>query len=130
MKAEQAFGNGRHTPIMSGLLVDEYSIPTTHYTLGEPLQLDVVLWPGGEAACSLEIVLAGEARKRLPFGSLQAFHGVTLPRESRAYTTRLEIESLWARLGRLLSGHRYRESGFRALCEVDCFPSGLEQQSR
>ena len=33
--------------------------------------------------------------------------------------TRLEIETLWTRLGRLLSGHRsyYRELGFRSLCE-------------
>jgi lipopolysaccharide transport system ATP-binding protein len=98
-KAEQSFGKGQHTAIRSGFLVDENGVPTTHYTVGEPLRLDVVVWTDGGPAYSLDIVLADADRQRLALGSLQAFHGVTLPREPGTYLTRLEIEPLWLASG-------------------------------
>ena len=98
-KAEQSFGEGAHTAIRSASLVDENGAPTTNYIAGEPFRLDLVVSTDGGPAYSVDIVLANADRQRLALGSLQAFHGVTLPREAGTYRTLLEIEPLWLASG-------------------------------
>ena len=131
-KAEQSFGKGAHTAIRSAFLVDENGAPTTNYIAGEPLRLDVVVSTDGGPALSLEMVLANADRQRLALGSLQAFHGVTLPKEPGTYRTRLEIEPLWLASGdySLDIGDLDRQFGFRSLCGAGCSLSGPELQSR
>lgn len=98
-QAEQSFGKGTHTAIRSACLVDENGAPTTSYIAGEPFRLEVVVATDGGPARSVEIVLANADRLRLALGSLQAFHGITLPRESGTYRMVLEIEPLWLASG-------------------------------
>jgi lipopolysaccharide transport system ATP-binding protein len=98
-KAEQSFGKGSHTAIKSAFLVDENGAPTTNYIAGEPFRLELVVATDGGPACSAEVVLANADRQRLAVASMQAFHGVTLPREAGAYRTLIEIEPLWLASG-------------------------------
>lgn len=98
-RTEQSFGKGLHTAIKSASLIDENGAPTSNYTAGEPLRIDLVVSTDGGATYSVEIVLANAERQRLAMGSLQAFHGVTLPREPGTYRTILEIEPLWLASG-------------------------------
>jgi lipopolysaccharide transport system ATP-binding protein len=48
---------------------------------------------------SVDMVLANAERQRLALGCLQAFHGVTLPRQAGTYRTLLELEPLWLASG-------------------------------
>jgi lipopolysaccharide transport system ATP-binding protein len=97
--AESSFGKGPHTAIKSVLLVDANGAPTTNYIPGEPFRIDLVVTTNGGPGYSVEIVLANNDRQRLALGSLQGFHGVTLPREPGDYRTVLEIEPLWLASG-------------------------------
>jgi len=98
-KIEQSFGAGAHTAIRSAFLVDENGAPTTKYISGEPLRLAVVVSTDGGPALSVDMVLANAERQRLALGCLQAFHGVTLPRQAGTYRTLLELEPLWLASG-------------------------------
>jgi lipopolysaccharide transport system ATP-binding protein len=97
--SEKSFGEGAHTAIRSVSLVDENGAPTTNYIAGEPFRLDLVVSTDGGPAYSVDIVIANTERQRLALGALQAFHGVTLPREAGTYRALLEIEPLWLASG-------------------------------
>lgn len=96
---EQSFGKGEHTAIKSVCLVDESGVPTTNYIAGEPFQIELVVSTDGGMSYSVEIVLANADRQKLALGSLQAFHGITLPREAGTYRALMEIEPLWLASG-------------------------------
>jgi lipopolysaccharide transport system ATP-binding protein len=98
-KVEQSLGHGECTAIQKVRLVGEDGVPTTTFTSGEPLRLDLVFSTDGGPAFSLEIVLAGADRQKLALASLQGFHGITLPRTAGVYKTRLETEPLWLASG-------------------------------
>lgn len=96
---EQSFGKGTHTAIKSAYLVDEDGSPVPTYTPGEPLRVDVVIWTDGGASYSVELILTTGDRQKLALGALQAFHGVTLPKEPGTYRAVLEIEPIWLASG-------------------------------
>jgi lipopolysaccharide transport system ATP-binding protein len=98
-KTEQSFGKGVHTAIKSASLVDENGAPTTSYIAGEPFRVELVLTTDGGPSYSVEIIIADADRQRLALGSLQAFHGITLPRKAGMYRALLEIEPLWLASG-------------------------------
>lgn len=96
---EQSFGKGEHTAIKSAYLVDESGLPTTNYIAGEPFRIELVVSTDGGMSYSVDIVLANADRQKLALGSLQAFHGITLPREAGTYRALMEIEPLWLASG-------------------------------
>jgi lipopolysaccharide transport system ATP-binding protein len=98
-KTEQSFGKGMHTAIRSASLIDGNGAPTTSYIAGEPFRIELVLTTDGGPSYSVEIIIADPDRHRLALGSLQAFHGVTLPRKAGMYRAILEIEPLWLASG-------------------------------
>jgi lipopolysaccharide transport system ATP-binding protein len=98
-QTEQSFGKGAHTAVRTAYLIDENGAPTTNYIAGEPFRLELAVSTDGGPGCSVEIVLANADRLRLALGSLQAFHGITLPREPGIYRTILELEPLWLASG-------------------------------
>jgi len=98
-KTEQSFGKGVHTAIKSASLVDENGALTTSYIAGEPFRIELVLMTDGGPSYSVEIIIADADRQRLALGSLQAFHGITLPRKAGMYRALLEIEPLWLASG-------------------------------
>src|ERR1700735_27828 len=98
-KTEQSFGKGMHTAIQSASLVDENGAPTTSYIAGEPFRVELALTTDGGPSYSVEIIIADADRQRLALGSLQAFHGVSLPRKAGMYRALLEIEPLWLASG-------------------------------
>jgi lipopolysaccharide transport system ATP-binding protein len=99
VKAEQSFGKGTHTAIGSAVLVDQNGAPTTSYIAGEPFRVDLVLSTDGGPSYSVEIIIADADRQKLALGSLQSFHGVTLPKKAGTYRILLEIEPLWLASG-------------------------------
>jgi lipopolysaccharide transport system ATP-binding protein len=96
---EQSFGKGTHTAVKSAYLVDKDGLPITTYKPGDPLRVALVISTDGGASYSVEIILAAADRQKLALGALQAFHGVTLPKEPGTYRAVLEIEPLWLASG-------------------------------
>ena len=98
-EVERSLGHGERTAIQKVRLVGEDGGPTTNFTSGTPLRLDVIFSTNGGPAFSLEIVLTGADRQKLALASLQGFHGASLPTTAGVYKTRLETEPLWLASG-------------------------------
>jgi len=96
---ERSWGRGTHTAISDVRLLDTAGRPTTHYSSGESLRIQVELETDGTSGLSLEIVLNDPFRSRLGLASTYRFHGEMLPFEKGVYKCYLVLEPL-----RLASG--------------------------
>ena len=93
------FGRGLHTALLDARLIDEAGTITRLYIPGQPLRLEVELETDGTSRLSLEAFLRDYARHNVALGSLQQFHGITLPKRPGRYRTVVEFEPLWLASG-------------------------------
>ena len=97
--AERSWGRGTHTAIYDVRLLDAAGDPTTHYSSGEPLRIQVELETDGTSGMSLEIVLNDAFRSRIGLASTYHFHGQMLPFERGVYKCDLVLEPVWLATG-------------------------------
>lgn len=96
---KKAWGKGGHTCIHSACLVDELGLPTTHYSPGKQMRIEVELESDGTSGLSLEVFLLDASRSRIGLASTYQFHGRTLPLQKGIYLCKLELEPLWLASG-------------------------------
>jgi lipopolysaccharide transport system ATP-binding protein len=94
------WGKGKHTAIRDvRFLTKEGHRPTTQYTPGEPLILEVTIDTDGTRGMSLELFLIDASRTRIAFASTYIFHGQTLPEKEGTYRATIKLDPLWLATG-------------------------------
>jgi lipopolysaccharide transport system ATP-binding protein len=90
---------GIHTKIEKVCLIDKCGGPTSYYTPGEPLRIELTVSTDGAPSISLEIFLIGPMGQKLAMASLHQFHGHTLPKIAGVYRAVLELNPMWIASG-------------------------------
>jgi hypothetical protein len=87
-------GRGKHTSILAVRLLDEKGTPTSYYTSGAQIRLEIELKTDGTKGISCDVLVLDQAKSKIALASLSHFQGKMLPTEKGVYRLSMSLEPL------------------------------------